>query len=179
VPQAAPSHTYSLRAPLPRKTDTTRPVRKRPQRDRLALIRSTLRQYCLFNRLTRASTLGNDAGKALGVPAGRRRLGHATALDVGLLLLPFKLRPPIHHISSRLHRGRPRPRQHADWLRHCCVTTTSSLCRSPSRLGVVKGVVRLDADCAATKPMEKIPHAQPRASFQNGVTIRGDRLVVL
>jgi hypothetical protein len=39
-------------------------------------------------------------------PAGCRRLGHVTALDAGLL--PFKLRPLIHHTSC-LHRGRPRP----------------------------------------------------------------------
>jgi hypothetical protein len=52
--------------------------------------------------------------------------GHATALDAGLLLLPFKLRPPIHH-TSPLHRGRPRPRQLVDWLRHRCVTAMSPL----------------------------------------------------
>ena len=73
--------------------------------------------------------LHNDAGKAPGVPAGRRRLSHATALDAGLLLLPLQLRPLIHHTSSRLHRGRPR-------LRHCCVTTASSCYRSPPRLGL-------------------------------------------
>jgi hypothetical protein len=61
--------------------------------------------------------LHNDAGEAPGVPAGRRRLSHATALDAGLLLLPFKLRPPVHH-TSRLHRGRPRSCQLVDWLRH-------------------------------------------------------------
>jgi hypothetical protein len=72
--------------------------------------------------------LRNDAGEAPGVLAGRRRLGHATALDAGLLLLPFKLRPPIHH-TSRLHRGRPRPRQLVDWLRHRCVTAVSPLRR--------------------------------------------------
>jgi hypothetical protein len=80
---------------------------------RLTLIRSTPWQHCLVDRLTRASTPGNDVDEAPGVLAGRRRLGHTTALDVGLLL--FKLRPPIHHTSC-LHRGRPRPRQHADWL---------------------------------------------------------------
>jgi hypothetical protein len=89
---------------------------------RLTLIRSTPRQHCLVDRLTRASTPSNDADEAPGVPAGRRRRGHATASDTGLLLLPFKLRPPIHHTSSRLHRGRPRLRQHAGWLgRHYVV----------------------------------------------------------
>jgi hypothetical protein len=75
--------------------------------------------------------LHNDAGEAPSVPAGRQRLGQATALDTGPLLLSFKLRSPIHH-TSRLHRGRPRPC-------HRCVTTTSSCCRSPLRLGLVKG----------------------------------------
>src|SRR2546421_5186653 len=42
-----------------------------------------------------------------------------------------------------------------------CVTSTSSCCRSPPRLGLVKGVIGLGADCAATRPMEKMPHAQP------------------
>ena len=42
---------------LPNSTDTTRPVGIMPQRDRLALIRSTPRQHCLLDRLTRASTL--------------------------------------------------------------------------------------------------------------------------
>ena len=101
--------------------------------------------------------LHNDTGEAPGVPAGRRRLGHATALNAGLLLLPFKLCPPIHH-TSRLHHGRPRPRQFVDLLRHRCVTTTSSCCRSPLRLGLVEGEVRLGADYAATRPMEKMPH---------------------
>jgi hypothetical protein len=41
----------------------------------------------------------NNAGEAPGVPAGRRRLGHATAFDTGFLLLPFKLRPSIHHTA--------------------------------------------------------------------------------
>ena len=71
---------------------------------RPTLIRSTPRQHCLVDHLTRASTPDNDADEAPGVPAGRRRLGHATASDAGLL--PFKLRPPIHHTSC-LHRGRP------------------------------------------------------------------------
>jgi hypothetical protein len=66
----------------------------------------------------RSRPLRNDAGEAPDIPGGRRRLGHATALVAGLPVLPFKLRLPIHHTSSRLHRGRPRPRQHADWLRH-------------------------------------------------------------
>jgi hypothetical protein len=53
--------------------------------------------------------------------------------------LPFELRPPIHHTASCLRRGRPRPRQHADWLRHRCVTTPSSCCRSPPQAGFGQG----------------------------------------
>ena len=49
VPQAAAP-------PPPKSTDTTRPVGIMPQRDRLALIRSTPRQHYL-DRLTRASTV--------------------------------------------------------------------------------------------------------------------------
>src|SRR2546421_1163958 len=72
-----------------------------------------------------AASSRHDADEAPGVPAGRRRRGHATALDASLL--PFKLRPSIHH-TSYLHRGRPRPRQHADWLRYHHVITTSPCC---------------------------------------------------
>jgi hypothetical protein len=51
VPQAAPSSTYSpARPPSPHRTDTTRPVGKMSQ---LTLIRSTPRQRCLVDRLTR------------------------------------------------------------------------------------------------------------------------------
>jgi hypothetical protein len=52
----------------------------------LTLIRSTPRQYCLVDCLTRASTPDNDADKAPGVLAGRWRLGHATTSDPGPLL---------------------------------------------------------------------------------------------
>jgi hypothetical protein len=38
--------------------------------------------------------LDNDAGEVSGVLTGRRRLGHTTALDAGLVLLPFKLNGP-------------------------------------------------------------------------------------
>jgi hypothetical protein len=70
---------------------------------------------------------------------GRQRLGHATALDIGLPLLHFKLRPPIHHTSSRLHCGRLGPRQYAHWLRYRCVITTSSYCRSLTEVGIGQG----------------------------------------
>jgi hypothetical protein len=114
------------------------------------------------------STPDNDADEAPGVPAGRRRLGHATALDAGLL--PFKLRPPIHHTSC-LHRGRPRPRHHS-------VTTTSSCCRSPPRLGLVMGVIGLGADCAATWPMEKNAACSARAPLKDGAAVRGSGLKI-
>jgi hypothetical protein len=99
-----------------------------------------------------------------GVPAGRRRLGHATALDAGDLL-PFKLRLPIHHTSLRLHRGRPRPRQHADWLRHRCVTTASFCCRSPPRLGLIRRGLRCGQasgeNAARSAPCPRSRMAQP------------------
>jgi hypothetical protein len=148
----------ALPTPLPGPLVPTERIRRGQSARRLTLIRSTPRQHCLVDHLTRASIPDNDADEAPGVPAGRRRSGHATALDAGLL--PFKLRPPIHHTSC-LHRGRPRPRQHADWLCRYCVTTTPPCYRSPPRLGLVKGVIGLGADCAATRPMEKMPHAQP------------------
>jgi hypothetical protein len=31
------------------------------------------------------------------------------------------------------------------------------------------------ADCAATRPIERAPHAQPRALLKNGATVRGSR----
>ena len=76
---------------------------------------------------------------------------HATALDAGLLLLPLQLRPLIHHTSSRPHRGRPRPRQHANWLRHHCVvllpiSTAAGFSQENSRVrrhGVQPGLSRL------------------------------------
>jgi hypothetical protein len=56
--------------------------------------------------LTSLRPLHNNAGEAPGVPAGRQRLGHATAFDAGFLLLPFKLRLSIHH-TSRLQLAAP------------------------------------------------------------------------
>jgi hypothetical protein len=53
---------------------------------RLTLIHSTPRQYYLVNRLTRASIPNNDADGAPGVPAGHRRLSHATTSDPRPLL---------------------------------------------------------------------------------------------
>jgi hypothetical protein len=45
-----------------------------------------------------------------------------------------------------------------DWLRYRYVTTTSSCCQPPLRLGLVKGMAKLSADYAATGLMEKMPH---------------------
>src|SRR5271156_1527076 len=90
---------------------------------------------------------------------------------------PFKLRPPIHHTSC-LHRGRPRPRQHADWLCHRRVTTTSSCRRSPPRLGLVKGVIGLGADCAATWPMKKKAARSARTPLKDGAAVRESRLKI-
>src|SRR5207248_7483434 len=91
----------------------------------------------------------------------RRRLGHATALDAGLLLLPFSfvhysITPP--HVSTVVDQGR------ASTLTGC-VTAASPLRRPVTDLH--RGWVwpreewGLGADCAATRPMEKMPHAQP------------------
>jgi hypothetical protein len=107
---------------------------------RLTLIRSTSRQHCLVDRLAR---------RPLTVTTMKRP---ATWSCDGLRCRTPPC-PPIHHTSC-LHRGRPRPRQHADCLRHRCVTTTSSCRRSPLRLGLVKRVIGLGTNCAATKPME-------------------------
>jgi hypothetical protein len=52
---------------------------------RLTLIRSTPQQHYLIDCLTRALAPGNDTDEAPGVLTGCRRLGHATALDIGLL----------------------------------------------------------------------------------------------
>jgi len=74
---------------------------------RLALIRSTPRQRSLLDRLTCASTLGqwrwssvrrSDKSPATWSRDGLRCRTPAPPLS--------KLRPPIHHTSSRLHRGR-------------------------------------------------------------------------
>ena len=77
---------------------------------RLTLIRSTPRQHCLVDRLTRASTLDNDADEAPGVLVGRRRLGHATALDPGPLqsLLQASSTNPPHllNVSTVVDQGR-------------------------------------------------------------------------
>ena len=111
--------------------------------------------------------------KAPGVPASRRRLGYATALDAGDLLIPFKFRLLIHHTSLRLHRGRPRPRQHADWPHHHCVLLLpiSTAARFGQR-DWVRSRLRCDqangenAACSA------------RAPLKNGAAVRGGRLKI-
>jgi hypothetical protein len=122
VPQAAPSSTYSLRPPFSPQhlydTASGNNAAARPASsysfDASAALPPRPSDPCV-------DPCTINAGETPGVLAGRQLLGHATALDAGFLLLPFKSRPPIHHKSSRLHRGRPRPRQLADWLRHRCV----------------------------------------------------------
>jgi hypothetical protein len=125
VPQAAPSSTYSLRLFLSHRTDTMRPVEKCRSVTSWLLFARRLGSIIPSTVWPVRRPLHNDAGEAPGVPAGRRRLSHATALNAGLLLLPFKLRLLIHH-TLRLHRGRLRPRQLVNWLRYRCVITTSS-----------------------------------------------------
>jgi hypothetical protein len=119
----------------------------------------------------------NDADEAPSVPAARRRLGHATALDAGLLLLPFKLRPPMHHTSCP-HRGRPRLRQHADLLRHHCVTTTSPCCRSPPRPGLVEGVIRLRRRLRCDQANRENTARSARAPLKNGAAVGRGRLKI-
>jgi hypothetical protein len=58
----------------------------------LAFIRLTPRQRCLLDHLTCASTFDNNANEAAGALAGRRRLSHTTALDIG----PLR---PLHRVS--------------------------------------------------------------------------------
>jgi len=90
------------------------------------------------------------------VPAGRGRLGYATALDAGLLLPSFTSRQPIHHTSSHLHHGRQR-RVSTPIGR---VSTASSFCRSSLWLVLSQKGVETGTDCAPTRPIEKILHAQ-------------------
>ena len=130
-------------------------VREIPQRDRWLLFARHLGST-VSSSSDRASTIGNDADEAPGVPAGREQLGHATALDVGLLLPSFTPRQLIHHTSSHLHRER----QRCVSTLTGCVTSTSYFCQSLPRLVSSREGVRTGADCAATRPMEKILHAQ-------------------
>jgi hypothetical protein len=95
-----------------------------------ALIRLTPQQYCLVSRLTVRRPLAIKLMKAPGIPAGRGRLGHGTALDAEPLLPSFTPRQPIYHTSSRLHRGRQR---HISTLIGR-VTPASSFCQSSPRL---------------------------------------------
>jgi hypothetical protein len=90
---------------------------------------------------------------------------------------PFKLRLPIHHTSC-LHRGRPRPRQHANWLRHRYITTTSFYRRSLPRLGLIKGVIKLGVNCAATRLIKKNAARSAYAPLKNNAAVRGSRLKI-
>jgi hypothetical protein len=141
---------------LPHRTDTTRPVEKyRSETGWLLFVRLPSPYVGLWTMIL---------VEPPPVPAGCRRLGHATALVAGLVLLSFKLCSPTHYIPSRLYRRRPRLRQHSDWLRRHFVTT-------PPRLGLVKGMGGLGADCAATRPMDKILYrgdiqVQPHTAVQ-------------
>jgi hypothetical protein len=44
---------------------------------------------------------------------------------------------------------------------------------------LVKGVVRLDADCAATRANKENTVRLARASLKNGVAVRGNRLKIV
>jgi hypothetical protein len=103
----------------------------------------------------------NDADKAPGVLAGRRRLGHATTSDPGplLSLLQASSTDPSDLLTSPPWSARPR--QHVDWPRHYCVTTASSFCQSPITASFVERGIKTGAGYAATRLMEKILHTQP------------------
>ena len=65
-----------------------------------------------------------------------------------------------------------------DLLRHHYVTTASSCCRSLLRLVWVQGGIGAGANCAAIRPMEKMPHAQlvPRSRMAQRLTGSGFKI---
>jgi len=161
-PQASASSTYSLRGPDPQPNDTTRPVRK--YRSTTAGSHSLDASAALSRRPSdRASTLGNGADEAPDVPAGR---GDLSPEDLRCRTTVTLFQPsstsPSYFLKSPPRSARLR--QQIDWLRHHRVTTALSFCRSPPRLVWGRGRrAGIGADCAATRPINKIPHAQPRA----------------
>ena len=101
VPGRAELRLFPCQAPSLHRTDTTRPVGKMSQRDgRLSFAR---RLGSIVSSIVwpRASTPDDDADEAPGVPAGRRRRGHATASDAGPLLSLFQASStnPSHLLS--------------------------------------------------------------------------------
>jgi hypothetical protein len=58
------------------------------------------------------------------------------------------------------------------------VTTAPSCCRSPPLLGLVKGVIGLGADCAATRANGENAARSARAPLKNGAAVRGSRLKI-
>jgi hypothetical protein len=172
-----PSSTYSPARPLgPQQNRYDATSEKNVAAQRLALIRSTPRQHCLADRLTRAPTPGNDADEAPGVPAGRRRLGHATASDA-------RLSPPLRASStdpSHLLLSSTAVDQGRVSTLTGCVTAASPLRRPVADLhrGLVwsREWLGLGADCAATRPMEKMTHAQPVLGSRMAQRLAGSRL---
>src|SRR2546423_15328869 len=59
-----------------------------------------------------------------------------------------------------------------------CVTAASSCRRSPPRLDLIKGVIGLGVNCAATRPMEKNAARSAHAPLKNGAVVRGSRLKI-
>jgi hypothetical protein len=74
--------------------------------------------------------------------------------------------------------GRPRPRQHTDWPRHHCVTTTSSCCRSPPQLGLVKGVVGTRRRLRCDQANRENAARSARAPLKNGAAVGESRLKI-
>jgi hypothetical protein len=156
VPQAAPSSTYSPASPL---VPTERIRRGQWEKCRSATADSySLDASAALSRRPSDPCVdpGNDADEAPGVPAGRRRRGHATALEQDSSPSSFVHQSTTHpHVSTVVGQGRVST---LNWLRHHCVTTTSSCCRSPPRLGLAKGVigssVSLDRDRGCSKTLQ-------------------------
>jgi hypothetical protein len=103
APQAAPSSIYSQRPSLSLQTRydaaSTKNAAARPAGS-YSLVASAALSPRPSDPCVDPCTMTLVRHPAFQQVAGD--LNHATALDTGLLLLPFKLRPPIHHTSSRL-----------------------------------------------------------------------------
>jgi hypothetical protein len=59
-----------------------------------------------------------------------------------------------------------------------CVTAALSCRRSPPRLGLVKGVIGLGANCAATGSMERNAARSAHPPLKNGAAVRGSGLKI-
>jgi len=134
---------------------------------RLALIRSTPRLRCLVVSLT---------VRPVHRPLTTRPMKRPASQQVAAPLLQASSTDSSHLLTSP-----PRSTKAAsvpDLLRHHYVTTASSCCRSPLRLVWVQGGIGAGADCAAIRPMEKMPHPQlvPRSRMAQRFTGSGFKI---